>query len=155
MPQWRLLVMAVSIVSLRLCLGSREPMKEVTQANFITGQGMQGDRHLRSDGLRAKRQVLIMDVETLNHFGLEPGQVRENVTLEGLDLSTISAGDRVSLGADVVLEITGDCEPCARMDEIRPGLKEEIDGKRGVLAFVEKGGVVSIGSEVGVNILQI
>jgi hypothetical protein len=41
------------------------------------------------------------------------------------------------------------------MDEIRPGLKEEIDGKRGVLAFVEKGGVVSIGSEVGVNILQI
>jgi MOSC domain-containing protein YiiM len=96
-----------------------------------------------------------MDVETLNHFGLEPGQVRENVTLEGLDLSTISAGDRVSLGADVVLEITGDCEPCARMDEIRPGLKEEIDGRRGVLAFVEKGGVVSIGSEVGVNILQI
>ena len=155
MPQWRLLVMAVSIVSLRLCLGSREPMKEVAQANFITGQGMQGDRHLRSDGLRAKRQVLIMDVETLKHFGLEPGQVRENVTLEGLDLSTISAGDRVSLGADVVLEITGDCEPCARMDEIRPGLKEEIDGKRGVLAFVEKGGVVSIGSEVGVNILQI
>ena len=155
MPQWRLLVMAVSIVSLRLCLGSREPMKEVAQANFITGQGMQGDRHLRSDGLRAKRQVLIMDVETLNHFGLEPGQVRENVTLEGLDLSTISAGDRVSLGDDVVLEITGDCEPCARMDEIRPGLKEEIDGKRGVLAFVEKGGVVSIGSEVGVNILQI
>lgn len=155
MPQWRLLVMAVSIVSLRLCLGSREPMKEIAQANFITGQGMQGDRHLRSDGLRAKRQVLIMDVETLNHFGLEPGQVRENVTLEGLDLSTISAGDRVSLGADVVLEITGDCEPCARMDEIRPGLKEEIDGKRGVLAFVEKGGVVSIGSEVGVNILQI
>ena len=155
MPQWRLLVMAVSIVSLRLCLGSREPMKEVAQANFITGQGMQGDRHLRSDGLRAKRQVLIMDVETLNHFGLEPGQVRENVTLEGLDLSTISAGDRVSLGADVVLVITGDCEPCARMDEIRPGLKEEIDGKRGVLAFVEKGGVVSIGSEVGVNILQI
>ena len=155
MPQWRLLVMAVSIVSLRLCLGSREPMKEVAQANFITGQGMQGDRHLRSDGLRAKRQVLIMDVETLNHFGLEPGQVRENVTLEGLDLSTISAGDRVSLGDDVVLEITGDCEPCARMDEIRPGLKEEIDGKRGVLAFVEKGGGVSIGSEVGVNILQI
>jgi len=147
--------MAVSIVSLRLCLGSREPMKEIAQANFITGQGMQGDRHLRSDGLRAKRQVLIMDVETLNHFGLEPGQVRENVTLEGLDLSTISAGDRVSLGDDVVLEITGDCEPCARMDEIRPGLKEEIDGKRGVLAFVEKGGVVSIGSEVGVNILQI
>ena len=147
--------MAGSIVSLRLCLGSREPMEEVAEANFITGQGMQGDRHLRPDGLRAKRQVLIMDIETLNHFDLEPGQVRENVTLEGLDLSTISAGDRLSLGADVVMEITGDCEPCSRMDEIRPGLKEEIDGKRGLLAFVEKGGVVSVGAEVGVNTFQI
>ena len=147
--------MAGLIVSLRLCLGSREPMKEVAQANFLTGQGMQGDRHMRSDGLRSKRQVLVMDVETLNHFDLEPGQVRENITLKGLDLSTISAGDRVSLGADVVLEITGDCEPCSRMDEIRPGLKDEIDGKRGLLAFVEKGGVVSVGSEVGVNTFQL
>ncbi len=147
--------MAGSIVSLRLCLGSREPMEEVVQAKFVTGHGMHGDRHLRSDGLRSKRQVLIMDVETLNHFDLEPGQVRENVTLQGLDLSTISAGDRVSLGADVVLEITGVCEPCSRMDEIRPGLKEEIDGKRGLLAFVEKGGVVSVGAEVGVNTFQI
>jgi hypothetical protein len=41
------------------------------------------------------------------------------------------------------------------MDEIRPGLKEEIDGKRGLLAFVEKGGVVSVGAEVGVNTFQI
>ena len=147
--------MTGSIVSLRLCLGSREPMEEVAQANFLTGQGMQGDRLMRSEGLRSKRQALVMDVETLNHFDLEPGQVRENITLKGLDLSTISAGDRVSLGADVVVEITGDCEPCSRMDEIRPGLKDEIDGKRGLLAFVEKGGVVSGGSEVGANTFQL
>ena len=75
--------MTGSIVSLRLCLGSREPMEEVAQANFLTGQGMQGDRHMRSDGLRSKRQVLVMDVETLDHFDLEPGQVRENITLKG------------------------------------------------------------------------
>jgi|TARA_B100001750_G_scaffold59053_1_gene46804 MOSC domain-containing protein YiiM len=129
-------------------------MKEVNDANFITGQGMEGDRHLRSDGRRSNRQVLIMDSETLSHFDLLPGQVRENVTVAGLDFSSISAGDKVSLGGDVILEITGDCEPCARMDELRPGLKDEIDGKRGLLAFVEKGGVVSVGAEVGVNALK-
>ena len=129
-------------------------MKEVNGANFITGQGMEGDRHLRSDGRRSNRQVLIMDSETLSHFDLLPGQVRENVTVAGLDFSSISAGDKVSLGGDVILEITGDCEPCARMDELRPGLKDEIDGKRGLLAFVEKGGVVSVGAEVGVNALK-
>ena len=146
--------MSGSIISMRLCVGSRDPMKEVNDANFITGQGMEGDRHLRSDGRRSNRQVLIMDSETLSHFDLLPGQVRENVTVAGLDFSSISAGDKVSLGGDVILEITGDCEPCARMDELRPGLKGEIDGKRGLLAFVEKGGVVSVGAEVGVNVLK-
>ena len=146
--------MSGSIISMRLCVGSRDPMKEVNDANFITGQGMEGDRHLRSDGRRSNRQVLIMDSETLSHFDLLPGQVRENVTVAGLDFSSIAAGDKVSLGGDVILEITGDCEPCARMDELRPGLKDEIDGKRGLLAFVEKGGVVSVGAEVGVNALK-
>ena len=146
--------MSGSIISMRLCVGSRDPMKEVNDANFITGQGMEGDRHLRSDGRRSNRQVLIMDSETLSHFDLLPGQVRENVTVAGLDFSSISAGDKVSLGGDVILEITGDCEPCARMDELRPGLKDESDGKRGLLAFVEKGGVVSVGAEVGVNALK-
>ena len=146
--------MSGSIISMRLCVGSRDPMKEVNGANFLTGQGMEGDRHLRSDGRRSNRQVLIMDSETLSHFDLLPGQVRENVTVAGLDFSSISAGDKVSLGGDVILEITGDCEPCARMDELRPGLKDEIDGKRGLLAFVEKGGVVSVGAEVGVNALK-
>ena len=146
--------MSGSIISMRLCVGSRDPMKEVNDANFITGQGMEGDRHLRSDGRRSNRQVLIMDSETLSQFDLLPGQVRENVTVAGLDFSSISAGDKVSLGGDVILEITGDCEPCARMDELRPGLKDEIDGKRGLLAFVEKGGLVSVGAEVGVNALK-
>ena len=146
--------MSGSIISMRLCVGSRDPMKEVNDANFITGQGMEGDRHLRSDGRRSNRQVLIMDSETLSHFDLLPGQVRENVTVAGLDFSSISAGDKVSLGGDVILEITGDCEPCARMDELRPGLKDEIDGKRGLLAFVEKGGLVTVGAEVGVNALK-
>ena len=146
--------MSGSIISMRLCVGSRDPMKEVSDANFITGLGMEADRHLRSDGRRSNRQVLIMDSETLSHFDLLPGQVRENVTVAGLDFSSISAGDKVSLGGDVILEITGDCEPCARMDELRPGLKDEIDGKRGLLAFVEKGGLVSVGAEVGVNALK-
>ncbi|MDC0035564.1 MOSC domain-containing protein [Chloroflexi bacterium] len=146
--------MAGSIISLRLCVASRAPMKEVKEAKFIAGQGMEGDRHLRTDGHRSARQVLIMDQETLSSLDLEPGQVRENVTVKGLDFSSISAGDKVSLGADVILEITGDCEPCSRMDELRPGLKEEIDGKRGLLAFVENGGVALVGSEVGVNSLQ-
>ena len=56
----------------------------------------------------------------------------------------------MALGDDVVLRITGHCEPCARMDEIRPGLRVEIDKKRGMLAYVVEGGAIKVGDAVRV-----
>ena len=96
-----------TVVSLRICEKSRAPMKEVDDANFITYEGIEGDRHRKSAeqiqyssvasvSSVPKRQVLLMDLETLKEFDLFSGQVRENVTVEGLDfskiLSLISAG---------------------------------------------------------------
>ena len=107
-----------SVVSMRLNVGSRKPMKEVDSARVITGQGIEGDRHLKEDGSRSRRQILLMDRETLGDFSLDDGIIRENITVVGMDFASLEAGDRVSIGEDVVLEITGVCEPCARMDEI-------------------------------------
>ena len=114
-----------SVVSMRLNVGSRKPMKEVDSARVITGQGIEGDRHLKEDGSRSRRQILLMDRETLGDFSLDDGIIRENITVVGMDFASLEAGDRVSIGEDVVLEITGECEPCARMDEIRSGLQHE------------------------------
>ena len=62
----------------------------------------------------------------------------------------MSEGQRLALGDEVVLQITGDCAPCARMDEIRPGLREELEGQRGVLAFVVQGGAIKVGDAIRV-----
>ena len=140
-----------SVVSMRLNVGSRKPMKEVDSARVITGQGIEGDRHLKVDGSRSRRQILIMDRETLGNFSLDDGIIRENITVAGMDFSSIDAGDRVSIGREVVLEITGECEPCARMDEIRAGLQNELDGQRGMLAYAEKGGLISVGDAISVK----
>ena len=140
-----------SVVSMRLNVGSRKPMKEVDSARVITGQGIEGDRHLKEDGSRSRRQILIMDRETLGNFSLDDGIIRENITVVGMDFSSIDAGDRVSIGREVVLEITGECEPCARMDEIRAGLQNELDGQRGMLAYAEKGGLISVGDAISVK----
>jgi len=139
---------AAKIVSLQLCVGHREPMKTVEAAKVIAGFGVEGDRHAVSEGIRKARQVLLMDEETLQSFGLVHGQVRENVTTSGISLPTLTVGQRLALGEDVVLELTGPCAPCARMDEIRDGLREEIDGRRGMLAFVVQGGTVNVGDEI-------
>ena len=140
-----------SVVSMRLNVGSRKPMKEVDSARVITGQGIEGDRHLKEDGSRSRRQILLMDRETLGDFSLDDGIIRENITVVGMDFASLEAGDRVSIGEDVVLEITGECEPCARMDEIRSGLRNELDGRRGMLAYAENGGLISVGDVISVK----
>ncbi len=56
----------------------------------------------------------------------------------------------MALGGEVVLKITGPCAPCARMDEIRPGLRLELDGKRGMLASVVRGGTIRVGDAISV-----
>ena len=134
-----------SVVSMRVCVGHREPMKSVESADMVAGYGIEGDRHATSRGPRTRRQVLLMDVETLGAFGLEGGQTRENVTTRGIDLHALPAGSRVALGDEAVVEITGFCDPCGRMDEVRDGLREAMVDRRGMLATVIEGGAVKIG----------
>ena len=120
-------------------------MKSVEAADMVAGYGIEGDRHATARGARTKRQVLLMDVETLGEFGLEGGQTRENVTTRGIDLHALPAGSRVALGGEAVVEITGFCDPCGRMDEIRDGLREAMVDRRGMLATVVAGGGVRVG----------
>ena len=139
---------AGSVVAMRLCVGHREPMREVESAEMVEGYGIEGDRHAVSRGARTRRQVLLMDVETLGDFGLEGGQTRENVTTRGIDLHALPAGSRIALGDEAVVELTGFCDPCGRMDEIRGGLREAMVDRRGMLATVVAGGVVRVGDAV-------
>ena len=137
-----------TIVSIYLCTGHRDPMKSVDSAEMKAGYGIEGDRHAVSEGVRTARQVLLMDEETLGKFGLATGQVRENITTSGLDLHSIEAGQQVSLGDSAVVEITGFCTPCARMDEIRDGLRVELEEQRGMLATVIESGSIAVGDAV-------
>ena len=136
------------ITSLQLCVGHRQPMRQVSSAKVIAGLGIEGDAHARSEGVGTARQVLLMDSETLDDMGLSPSQIRENVTTTGLAPGSVAAGQRLALGDSVVLELTGDCAPCGRMDEIRAGLRAELEGRRGLLATVIEGGTMTVGDTV-------
>ena len=142
--------MVAEIISLQICVGHREPMNPVDSATFIEGFGIEGDRHAVKSGARTVRQVLLMDEDTLEGFGLGIGQVRENVTVRGIDLHEVPAGQRLALGDDVIVEITQFCAPCERMEEVRPGLREELFEQRGMLATVISGGAVNVGDQVQV-----
>lgn len=130
-----------------VCLVHRFPMKELAEAEAVENKGFKGCIHGRPD---SKRQVLLMDRETLDKFELAPGVVKENVTVVGLDFQKLGIGQRLKIG-ESLLELTTPCDPCPRMDEIRMGLQEELRGQRGWLCRVVEAGKIRKGDAVTVR----
>jgi MOSC domain-containing protein YiiM len=120
-------------------------MRLVPTATLISGLGIEGDKHAVAT---SHRQVLLADQEALDEVGVEPGAIKENLTVEGLHVMGLPAGTRVRLGESAVVEITEVCEPCFRMDEIRTGLKDELVGRRGMVARVVNGGSITVGDRI-------
>jgi len=123
-------------------------MQPVTSANLVADLGIEGDKHAAA---ASKRQVLLADKEAIDAVGVLPGTIKENVTVEGVDVMQLPAGSRVRLGRSAVLEITAVCEPCFRMDEIRMGLKEELVGRRGMVSRVVQGGTITVGDSITIE----
>lgn len=113
----------------------------------LTTSGIEEDYHRGSEN----RQVLMLEVSTLEEFGYQPGDLREQVLVDFPPLQSLPPGARISVGtAD--LEVTMDCTPCAHMAEAlgeEPGdFVNRILGKRGVLARVVGAGEVAVGDVV-------
>lgn len=82
--------------------------KEVPEALIIEGFGIENDGH----GGDWHRQVTCLNWASVQKSNQEhnltmgPGDFAENILLDGLDLADIKAGDRLALGADVILEVS-------------------------------------------------
>ena len=137
-----------AITDLHIARVKGTPSDPVQEATAISAQGLEGDR---SCNVRNARQVLVMDKETLEHFELVPGQIKENITTEGLDLSGAQPGQVFFIGDEVTMEIVGECEPCGKMDAIRMGLREELNHRRGILAMVISGGPIKVGDAIRIE----
>jgi MOSC domain-containing protein YiiM len=110
----------------------------------VAGQGLEGCAH----GNPPKREVLFVSVEHIESVDVEPGAIRENLLVKGTDVQQWPIGQRVKVGDEALFEITMVCDPCARMDALRDGLRAELEGKRGMLARVVESGEVAVGDPV-------
>ncbi len=137
-----------TITNLHIARVKGTPSDPVQEATAISGLGLDGDRSAYEGNLR---QVLFIDKGILDELGLVPGQVKENITVTGLDLSQTKEGQVFFIGDDVTMEIVGGCEPCGKMDAVQSGLMEKIDGRRGMLAMVINGGHIKVGDSVRVE----
>ena len=116
-------------------------MEELSEVHVIADAGFERCAHARPG---SKRQVLLVDRETLEAMDLKPGVIRENVTTDGLNVNSLPIGQLLRVG-EARLEVSAVCTPCDLMETIRPGLRKELWGRRGMLCRVVEGGVVRRG----------
>ncbi len=103
------------------------PKRPVGSARVGT-LGLDGDAHTdRTVHGGPFRAVCLYSMEAIDRVRADghpifPGSVGENLTLEGLELSTLATGDRLAVGDELVLEVTTPAAPC---ETIRESFLEE------------------------------
>src|SRR5712675_1784911 len=122
----------------------RLPMEEITEVRAVEDSGLEGCTHARTG---SPRQVLLMDSETLELMELQPGIIRENITTRGINVNGLVTGQRLRVGS-AQLEVSMVCTPCDQLEKIRPGLRRELRGRRGMLCRVTAGGVIRQGDRI-------
>lgn len=142
----------------------RVEVEEVDAAVAITDRGLAGDRKTARPAGPAgggKRQVTLIQAEHLPVIAalmgrpdVPPALLRRNLVISGINLLAARSLFRdevlhLRIGAEVVLELSGPCEPCSRMEEVLgPGGYNAMRGHGGVTARVVEGGTLRRGDAV-------
>ena len=132
-----------------------EPLQEV---ELVAGQGVDGDHHGK---LGSRRQVSLIQAEHLETIArlmpaggdtngkatITPERCRRNLVIAGINL--ISLKDMRFRIGDAILEGSGPCPPCSRMErELGPGGYQAMRGHGGITARVIESASIRIGDSV-------
>jgi len=129
----------------------RAPVTPVTEVEATPQLGLAGD-HYR--GTTKKRQVTLIQAEHLAGVAailgkdrIDPELTRRNIVVSGINLLAFS--ERQFQIGEVILEMTGYCHPCSRMEEnLGPGGYNAMRGHGGITTRVIRGGTIRVGDQV-------
>lgn len=134
----------------RLSVSSRKGSKKdnVAEVSLVENSGIAGDAHAGSE-----RQVSLLPFEAFDVVrerlpDIKPGDFAENITTRGIDLSSVSAGDRLRIGDSALLVITHIGKTCHTNCPIGQAVGDCIMPRLGIFASIARGGVIRIGDRI-------
>ena len=127
-------------------------LAEVEKIEVSPQTGLEGDHY---QGRSGKRQVTLIQAEhlqavaaLLNKDTIDPKLTRRNIVVSGINLIALKE-KRIRIGADVILEVTGICAPCSRMERnLGKGGYNAMRGHGGICAKVIHGGTIRLGDSL-------
>jgi MOSC domain-containing protein YiiM len=144
--------MSARVVSLHVRTEKHGAPMPVAEVVGRVGGGLEGDVHAH----RLSRAVLVIDRATLEALELASGDLREEITIEGLsDVTNLPVDSELRLGG-VTLRVNGPCEPCRHIGELlgvpdREAFRQSLLGRRGALCTVSAvSGPIRVGDPVEV-----
>ncbi|NND04751.1 MAG: MOSC domain-containing protein [Saprospiraceae bacterium] len=127
------------------------PLQATESVALYPEDGIVGDHY---QGRSKKRQVTIIQEEHLEAMGnilqrnINPEDTRRNLVIKGINILALT-NQRFQIGTEVVLEATGACHPCSRMESnLGPGGYQAMRGHGGITAMVIQGGTIRVGDKV-------
>jgi len=144
------------VIGLHLLIEHQQRPEPVRRARALVDLGLEGDVHGKKKA-GSHRQVLIVDRATLEALSLQPGDLREQITVEFPSLDTLPAGTVLRVG-EATCELTGPCEPCTHIGQLLGvpdaiAFQQNLQGRRGQLArivAVDGDGFIRVGDAVTV-----
>ena len=141
------------LVGIAIREGKRKPMIKLDHAEISVDKGLENDFR----GTPGKRQITVISEKVWNKVCVELSVSldwtvrRANLMVDDIDLEN-KTGSQIQMG-NVILEITGETDPCCRMDEAYPGLKKALESnwRGGATCRVIRGGNITINDQVSIQ----
>ncbi|MBI5025195.1 MAG: MOSC domain-containing protein [Nitrospirae bacterium] len=141
------------VVSVNISDKKGQRKKKTAEAYLREDFGINGDAHASEKWHRQVSLLALESIKKMQAMGLKvgPGDFAENITTEGIDLLGLPLGTKISIGNDVVIEVSQIGKECHTRCAIYRQAGDCVMPKEGIFVRVLKGGKVTEGDTIRVK----
>lgn len=147
--------MVSSMQVIAVCVSETKHIKKcnVDEGVLKENYGIIGDAHGDS---KTHRQISLIGIESIKKMrdlglNVNPGDFAENITTEGIDLTSLPVGSKLYVGDDVLLQITQIGKVCHEPCAIGREVGTCVMPTEGIFARVLRGGKIKIGDKIKIT----